>query len=296
MFEQATTHDILAPAQNKIACVCLGDESRPLAILTSGIGCGPVFFEAVTRELVRDHRVVYWDFRGHGQSDPAPAGEGYRIADHARDLEAVVQAFSSGRRPLMVGFSMGVQVQAEWARSHSDVASAFVFLLGVPRNPLRRTVVFRTPAARATEHLARLSRPLLRLAQPAWKACLRTRLTYTLARSAGVVLPSCPEEKFQDFVRYATAVPLDAYLRCTAGLLEHDATDVCLNLLQPVLFMAADRDVFIDQAECRALAQRMRHARFEPIESGSHAGSIEQGERVAGSIRGFLSDLAQQAA
>lgn len=281
----------------RLACRVLGAGHKPTVILTSGIGCGPVFMNKLAHELSSDHKVVYWDYRGHGQSDPAPDGTGYRIEDHAADLDHVVRAFSPARRPLIVGFSMGVQVSVEWTRVNPARAAAHVYMLGMPRNPVHRTVVLRKPAAMLAQGLAWSVGPLLNhLVQPATKAALRTPFTYLMARSLGVVREGCPIGEFSQFVRYATSVPLDAYLRCCAGLLEHDATDAFMRIKEPVLMLAGEHDVFINFDECRAFAARLPNARFEALNCASHAGSLEYGAFVASRVRAFLNQQSAAAA
>lgn len=271
-----------------LSCRVLGEGHERIVVLTSGIGCGPVFMNRVATELARDHKVVYWDYRGHGESDPAPSGCGYRIEDHAADLDHVVRAFSPATLPLMVSFSMGVQVCVEWTRMNPRRAVAHVFMLGMPRNPMYRTVLLRKPAAAIAETVAMGARPLLSLIQPATRLALRTPFTYVLARSLGIVREGCPMNEFADFVRYATAVPLDAYLRCCAGVLEHDATDAFMRIEEPVLMLAGEHDRLINCDECRALAARLPNATFETLSSASHAGSIEYGTYVTSRIRAFL--------
>ncbi len=280
----------------RIACRLLGTQHRgPTAILTSGIGCGPVFMDAIAHDLARDHRVVYWDYRAHGGSDVAP-DKRYRIADHAEDLNAVIQTFAGHEPPVLVSFSMGVQVAVEWTRTHRNDASAYVFMLGVPRNPMHRTRVLRRNAARLAARIAEHGEPILSLVQPFSKAALRSQMTWRVARRVGVIDPHCPREEFLEFVRYATDVPLDAYLGCCAGLLEHDATEVFEAIRQPVLMLAAEGDVFISADEVRDYSERLSHARFELLRYASHAGSIEYGVYVAGRIRRFLESSPKAAA
>ncbi|GAG94783.1 unnamed protein product [marine sediment metagenome] len=104
----------------------------------------------------------------------------------------------------------------------------------------------------------------------------------------GVVQKGCPRREFMEFVRFATDVPLDAYLRCTAGLVDHDASDVFAEIQEPVLMLAADNDVFVNAEECRTFAARLPHGRFELLHSGSHAVTLEYGTDVAQRIRRFV--------
>jgi pimeloyl-ACP methyl ester carboxylesterase len=276
-----------------LSCWLTGRRGARPVILTSGIGCGPVFMSKVASELARDHRVVYWDYRGHGTSERAPAEGGYRIRDHARDLDFVVSAFAASERPLMVGFSMGVQVSIEWTQLRPARALGHVYLLGLPRNPMYRTVVLRRRAARLTEGFAHGAAPLLQLIGPATRAAVRTPFTYLLARSLGVVRPGCSRAEFSDFVRYASAVPLDVYLQCAAGLLEHDASEAFGRIREPVLMLAGEHDVLIDPEECRSFAARLPSARFELLCAAGHAGSLEYGTYLAKRVRAFVRALAK---
>lgn len=292
-LNQARKVFIAGPGGNRLACRILGANHRRSVVLTSGIGCGPVFMHAIAKELARDHRVVYWDYRSHGESDLAPPGAGYTIAEHADDLDKVVRAFvPPDQQPIMIGFSMGVQVTIEWARIAPDRAGAFVFMLGVPRNPMHRTVILRRKAAWLAERIGTHGRPLLQLVQPVTSFAIRTQLTYELAKSLGFVARGCPRDEFLDFVHYATSVPLDAYLRCAGGILEHDATDTFTKIQQPVYMLAAEGDVLIDAEDCRRFADQLPQARFEQLSYASHAGSIEYGTYFAGAVRRFLRRLA----
>lgn len=285
---------ITGPAGNRLACRVVGAHHRNTVILTSGIGCGPVFMHDIASELGRDHRVVYWDYRSHGDSDLAPPGQGYRIEEHADDLDKVVRAFARNEPPIMIGFSMGVQVTVEWSRRDPDFPAAYVFMLGVPRNPLHRTLLLRSQAAWLAERIGRYGRPLLHGVQPASQSILRSKLTYQVAKSLGLVAPECPRDQFLDFVRFATDVPFDAYLRCAAGILDHDGTDAFLRLRKPVYMLAAEGDLLIDADDCRHFADKLPQARFEALSYASHAGSIEYGTYFAGAIRRYLKRLSRE--
>ncbi len=41
-------------------------------------------------------RTIAYDARGHGESDPAPAGEGYSYAELSADLGRVIEAETAG--------------------------------------------------------------------------------------------------------------------------------------------------------------------------------------------------------
>lgn len=75
------------------------------------------------------YRVVTYDARGHGQSDPAPAKSDYRYAEYADDAVAILDHLGA-ERAVLVGHSMGAHTAARVALTHSDRVAALV--LGAP--------------------------------------------------------------------------------------------------------------------------------------------------------------------
>jgi pimeloyl-ACP methyl ester carboxylesterase len=61
------------------------------------------------------HRVLTYDARGHGESDPAPAGEGYGYPQLVGDLERVVASRLGEERFLLGGHSMGAHTAVAYA-------------------------------------------------------------------------------------------------------------------------------------------------------------------------------------
>lgn len=74
------------------------------------------------------HRVVYYDARAHGDSDPAPPGEGYGYPELVADLESVV-ALTAGEGPfVLAGHSMGSHTAVAYALRHPDRLAGLVVI------------------------------------------------------------------------------------------------------------------------------------------------------------------------
>jgi pimeloyl-ACP methyl ester carboxylesterase len=69
---------------------------------------------------------VAYDARGHGESGPAPAGEGYEYPELARDMGAVVESQSPKARVVIAGHSMGAHTGAAYALTNSDRVAGLV--------------------------------------------------------------------------------------------------------------------------------------------------------------------------
>lgn len=75
------------------------------------------------------HTVVSYDARGHGESDPAPAGQGYGYPRLVEDLEAVVGAtVGEGERFILAGHSMGAHTAVAYALRRPERLSGLVVI------------------------------------------------------------------------------------------------------------------------------------------------------------------------
>jgi pimeloyl-ACP methyl ester carboxylesterase len=70
-------------------------------------------------------RLITYDARGHGASDPAPDPTAYEYVDQVRDLEAVLDHFEL-ERAVLVGSSMGAAVAMALALGQPDRVEALV--------------------------------------------------------------------------------------------------------------------------------------------------------------------------
>jgi pimeloyl-ACP methyl ester carboxylesterase len=74
-----------------------------------------------SRSLERaGHQVITYDARGHGESDPAPPGQGYGYPELVGDLERVVAAELGAAPFVLAGHSMGAPTAVAYALRHSD--------------------------------------------------------------------------------------------------------------------------------------------------------------------------------
>jgi pimeloyl-ACP methyl ester carboxylesterase len=99
----------------------------PPIVLCHGITATRRYVHHGSRALERaGHRVVTYDARGHGESDPAPASEDYEYTWLLADLERVV-AVEVGVGPfVLAGHSMGAHTAVAYALRHPDRLTGLV--------------------------------------------------------------------------------------------------------------------------------------------------------------------------
>jgi len=99
----------------------------PPIVLCHGITATRRYVVHGSRALERaGHAVVCYDARAHGESDPAPAGQGYGYPELVGDLEAVVAATVGTGRFVLAGHSMGAHTAVAYALRHPERLSGLV--------------------------------------------------------------------------------------------------------------------------------------------------------------------------
>jgi pimeloyl-ACP methyl ester carboxylesterase len=103
-------------------------EGQPI-VLCHGITASRGYVVHGSRALERaGHRVVAYDARGHGESDPAPVGEGYGYPWLVGDLERVVEAEVGEERFVLAGHSIGAHTVVAYALAHPERLAGLVVI------------------------------------------------------------------------------------------------------------------------------------------------------------------------
>jgi pimeloyl-ACP methyl ester carboxylesterase len=101
-------------------------EGTPI-VLCHGLTASRRYVVHGSRFLEREgHRVISYDARGHGESDPAGAGQSYGYPELIADLERVVEAEVGDGRFLLGGHSMGAHTAVGYALAHPERLSGLV--------------------------------------------------------------------------------------------------------------------------------------------------------------------------
>jgi 3-oxoadipate enol-lactonase len=101
----------------------------PPVVLCHGITATGRYVLHGSKALPRaGYRTITYDARGHGESDPAPVGEGYGYPELVGDLEAVVEAQIGEERFFLGGHSMGAHTAVAYALRHPQRLAGLVVI------------------------------------------------------------------------------------------------------------------------------------------------------------------------
>jgi 3-oxoadipate enol-lactonase len=100
-------------------------EAGDWLVMCHGLGSGLQSMRGAAEVFSKEYRVLIWDNRGLGGSDDAPAGEGYEIEAHARDLANLMDALGIDRA-IVHGVSWGGIVAQRFAIDYPEKLRALV--------------------------------------------------------------------------------------------------------------------------------------------------------------------------
>ncbi|PTL85655.1 alpha/beta fold hydrolase [Vitiosangium sp. GDMCC 1.1324] len=265
--------------------------SRPAVLLTNGIGTSENFWRYIVADLEQDHRVVHWDYRGHGRSELSASGN-YSLRTHVDDLERVTElmmARGNGRPPHQVGFSMGVRVVLELYRRRPELVPAMTLIAGSPSSPDPSAWLIPLPGGHDT--LARSFQaltPLVPRVAPFVHELLASRLAYPLGRATGLLRARAPRADIVEFLLALRRMDPQAFWMMMRGLVEAPPSwDVLPGVRVPTQIIAAKNDLLVPLREMTRMRERLPSAEWVLVEDAGHAGMVEAGTEIAEAVRLF---------
>jgi pimeloyl-ACP methyl ester carboxylesterase len=187
------------------------------------------------------HRVVSWDYKGHGESEPAKTDAGTTIPALADDLRRVMDA-AEVERAVLLGFSMGCQVVLEAWRHMPERIAGLGLVLG-PAGRLFETAL-RPLAGPALQRLLRhVPSPWLPPVFGAAHQVARLPGSVTLGRWLRLYGRSTGTD-IRRYVEHFGRLDPHTVSRMALHGGEHDARDVLPTIRVPTLVVVGDRDVF----------------------------------------------------
>lgn len=125
-----------------------GNPHGPEILLIHGVAQSHLcFVRQFDGELARKHRIVAFDVRGHGGSDKPLDAEYYTDGKRwADEVQAVLEA-KGLRRPVLVGWSLGGRITAQYLLHHGDSRLSGINLVSARAIPDTR---FSGPASAAS--------------------------------------------------------------------------------------------------------------------------------------------------
>ena len=233
----------------------------PVVLLTHGYSSTAQMWSGQVEVIAKDHRLVTWDMRGHGQSDspddPALYSEAHTIADMAALLDAV-----GTPRAIIGGLSLGGYMSLAFNRVHPDRVDALLIIDTGPG--------YKNDEARA-----------------GWnKTSLRTAERYE-TEGLGLLSTASAERRI---AKHTSAMGLALAAR---GMLTQRDAGVMTSLpdikVPSIVIVGSEDTPFLAASDY--MAAKIPGAKKVIVEGAGHAANIDNPEVFNAALTGFLAAL-----
>lgn len=259
----------------------------PAVVLANGLSTSEFFWRLLVPRWARGHRVITWDYKGHGRSEPARSDAGCTIPATLDDMRRVMDA-AQVERAVLVGFSMGCQVVTEAWRRIPERVVGLAYLLG-PAGRIFDTAL-RPLAGPALRQMLRMPGPWL---SPVFGAVHRLAgLPGSMHMGRWLRLYGrATDADLQRYVDHFGRLDPHTLARLALAAGEHDARDVLPTITVPTLVVAGDRDVFAPSERVGVpMHAAIPGARLVRIDDGTHLGIVEHHEPIGRAVDELLGD------
>jgi pimeloyl-ACP methyl ester carboxylesterase len=258
-------------------------EGAPL-VLVNGLACDATYWKYLIDHLSPHMQVITYDLRGHGKSAAPAAPANVEIEHHARDLQQLVRELDVAK-PVVAGFSLGVQIMFESYRLLGDNLGALIAVTGPYRNPIATFYGLPLPEA-AIDGIFSVTRVLEKPLAIAWKAAFSSPVIYPLSRAIQATKAS--KEDMQGFYDHAKQMDSRLFFKFAHAASRHTAEDVLPQVSIPTLVIGAEKDTFTPPALSEHMARAIPGADYMHLKGGTHTALIEQPEKINARIESFL--------
>jgi pimeloyl-ACP methyl ester carboxylesterase len=272
---------------------CFGHPEGQTFVLAHGWTEMLAYWVYVIRDLSeRGFRVVAYDLRGHGQSEPAPGGD-YALERFGEDLEAVLEAsVPAGQRAIIVGHSLGAMSIAAWAEHHEAgrlVSGAALLNTGVGDLMAESLLV---PVPAVAQLLNRVLPPRITLgshaAVPKFSTPLSSAITHYIAFG-----PDASPAQMAFYERMLVACPPDVRADVGIAISELDLYDALPRLTVPTLVLAGENDRLTPPSHAKRIAEAVPNLwRLIVLAGTGHMGPLERPHEISAALAELAAEVA----
>jgi proline iminopeptidase len=254
-------------------------QGKPLVVIHDGPGYEKSIMYKGFDGLSSDMKVIYYDQRGCGRSEPLAPTSSLRVEDNVRDLENLRQ-FLHLRKMSLAAHGWGAVIALEYARAYPRQVEAIILIAPISPfvpDPDLRTVIDNLPPASRLRIAAALEGPGLSMLEKR-EIVMREILPVLFYRAASA------EDADLESIRLAP----DVSLRLGDELKTLDLFSVLGDISQPTLVIAGRHDVSIPIRDQIAYADGIRQAGAVVFNESGHFPFLEERAFFLNLVRKFL--------
>jgi pimeloyl-ACP methyl ester carboxylesterase len=264
-------------------------QGKPL-VFCYGLVCSSLHWTYQIEHFQRTNQCIWFDYRGHQNSEIPKQLETLTIENIARDLGILLDELGV-KDAVFLGHSMGVNVVLEFYRQQPDRVAGMVLANGTAKRPLE--TLFHVNAFQAGFKLLRAAyEKSPSLVSMLWKLHLKTPFARTAIAMGGFNPHLTPQADIQLYADQVAEMDPRILIHLIENYDQYDATAWLHTVKTPTLIMGGDQDNMIPIEQQELMHQLIPDSRIEVIRHGSHCPQMDLPELVNHKIDDFLDKIA----
>lgn len=255
-------------------------------LLCNGLYCSTHYYDHWIDEFSRDHRVVTFDYRGHGRSAD-PKDPAITLEMLVGDAQAVLETIDGP--VILVGHSMGVRVALELAGRHEARVHGLVLLCGSVWGVGEGRVA--EAAARAAPKILKLAEKAAPLSRALRDAVVRPSWMVSVGSLLGGLAHSTPKPPVEALVRNVRRLDIRTMTSIASSYAQHSARALLPGVQVPVLQIVGALDKLATPSHAHAVERELASCTTVVVEDCTHLAPIEAPDEVNVAVRRFVAAL-----
>jgi pimeloyl-ACP methyl ester carboxylesterase len=258
----------------------------PDLLFCYGLVCSTLHWTYQIEILRKKYRCIWFDYRGHGESETPPEGSSLSIDRLTQDVLELMDHLQI-EKPVILGHSMGVNIVLEAARRAPSRFSGMVLANGTPRDPIESLFGsnFMVPIF---EGFAKANEALPAVIRTIWKAQNKLPIGAKIIGKLGFNLNFTPIEDVQTYIDHISQIEPRVFVELIKSYRKFDATPWLHELKLPTLVIAGEYDRVIPVQQQRLMSDLIPGAELLVVEDGSHCPQLDFPEDVTAKIDDFI--------
>lgn len=262
-----------------------GDDGKPM-VLCNGLFSGVELWDPFVDHFSRTHRVLLWEYPGHGILGESDSRRGVSIGSFAEDCLLLLEGVGIDEA-VFVGYGVGVQVILEIYRQRPGAVKAVIGLCGVEKGRLSRLAPFHRGGQLAARSLENV---LVPLGTPFWKAFRWLWGASTLLEGEGPVSGKDRRQGPKAWLSQLSRTDPQMGLRSLASALFYHPGSLLRQIRVPVLILGGEEDRLVPRRRYARMVSRIPGSRLVLLEGFSRRAVNQTPERVHSVVEEFLAD------
>jgi len=263
-------------------------KGKPL-VFCYGLVCSSLHWTYQIEHFQQTHQCIWFDYRGHQNSETPKQLETLTIENIARDLGLLLDELGV-KDAVFLGHSMGVNVVLEFYRQQPDRVAGMVLANGTAKRPLE--TLFHVNAFQAGFKLLRIAyEKSPSLVSMLWKLHLKTPFARTMIAMGGFNPHLTPQADIDLYADQVAEMDPRILIHLIENYDQYDATAWLHTVKAPTLIFGGDQDNMIPIEQQELMHQLIPESRIDVIRHGSHCPQMDLPELVNHKVEGFLEDI-----